>query len=132
MAQAMDELRTAWLKLKSCVDDLTSERQHYLAFFERAEQAYLITAANGRIVEVNGAAVDLFDRRRQYLRGKPLLALVAPAERREFRRQLQGLSRPAQWRSSFAAAQGRRVEVELRARPMPSARGIIGSLSATR
>ena len=124
MHAAMDELRTAWLKLRSCVDELTSERQHYLDFFERAEDAYLVTDPLGVIVEMNGAAVDLLERRRFYLRGKPLAALVSPDERREFRRQLQGLSRPAQWRSSFAA-HGRRVAVELRARPLPGARGIV-------
>lgn len=122
----MDELRTAWLKLKLFVDEQAGKRQHYLAFFEQADSAYLVTDARGRIVELNGAAVDLFDRRRQYLRGKPLAVLVAPGGRREFRRQLQGISRPAQWRSSFTA-QGRHIDVELMARPIPAG-GIVWSL----
>ena len=130
MQQAVDELRSAWLKLKSFVDDLASERQHYIDFFERAEAAYLVTDRDGKILEANGAAVDLFDRRRSYLKGKPLAALVAPGERREFRRQLQGISRPAQWRSCFAT-QARRIEVDLRARPMPESRGIVWLLHPT-
>jgi PAS domain S-box-containing protein len=127
----MDQLRSAWLQLKSFVDDQASQRQHYLDFFENAEAAYLVTDRDGRIVEANGAAVDLFDRRRHYLKGKPLAAFVAPDERREFRRQLQGISRPVQWRSCFAT-QGRQFEVELRARPMPEARGIVWSLHPAR
>lgn len=124
MLAGMDELRDAWLNLKSYVDDLTHERQHYLDFFEQADAAYLVTDPRGKILEANGAAVDLFDRRRADLRGKPLAALVSPEERREFRLRLQGLSRPAQWRCAFAS-QGRRIEVELRARPIPQARGIV-------
>jgi PAS domain S-box-containing protein len=124
---AMDELRTAWLKLNLFVEEQARRRQHYLAFFEHAEAAYLVTDAGGKIVEANGAAVDFFDRRRTYLKGKPLAALVSPDRRREFRQKLQGLSRASQWRSSFAA-QGRQVAVELRARPLPAARGIVWSL----
>ena len=120
----MDELRTAWLKLKSFVDEQASRREHYLAFFEHAEAAYLVTDAQGRILEANGAAVDLFERRSKYLKGKPLAVLILPERRPEFRRQLQGLSRQTAWRSCFAS-QGRRVEVELRARPMPDSRGIV-------
>jgi PAS domain S-box-containing protein len=130
MLQAMDELRSAWLKLRSFVDDQASQRQHYLAFFEHADAAYLVTDRLGTIVEANGAAVDLFDRRRSFLKGKPLAALVAPDERREFRRQLHALSRPRQWRSCFAS-QGRRIEVELRARPIPESRGIVWLLHPT-
>lgn len=116
----MDELRTAWLKLKSFVDDQARERQHYLAFFEHAADAWFVTDARGRIVEANGAAVDLLDRRRKYLTGKPLVVFVAPEARGEFRR-CSGLP-AARWQSCIQS-RGRRTHVEFSARAMPG-RGV--------
>ena len=118
MQSAMDELGIAWLKLRSCVDDLASEHRHYLDFFERAVDAYLVTDPLGVIVEMNGAAVDLLERRRYYLRGKPLAALVTPDQRGEFRSRLRGLSRPASWRSAVAV-RGEPHAVEFSARRIP-------------
>ena len=119
MPLAMEEIRTAWLKLKSYVDDLTHERQHYVDFFERAEAAYLVTDAHGTIVEANGAAVDLLDRRRRQLIGKPIVTLVSAAERRRFRDRLPRLARAAdRWRGDLHS-RGRLLAVELSARPIP-------------
>ena len=122
MIQAMDELRTAWAKLQSRVDELASERLHYLDFFEGAEAPYLVTDTHGHILEANGAAVDLFNRRRQHLRGKPMVVLIAPADRREIRARMLRLSGAASWQGAIESG-GRRVAVEFSARPIPG-RGI--------
>ncbi|HUQ26027.1 MAG TPA: PAS domain-containing protein [Burkholderiales bacterium] len=115
--QSKDELTKAWRELRSIVDELTTERQHYLDFFERADDAYLVTDAVGVILEANGAAVDLLERRRYFLAGKPLSALVG-TQRDDFRERLAGLSTaPAGWRLSLAV-RGRAVEVEVSTRPM--------------
>src|SRR5690242_12236580 len=119
MTPAMDELKTAWLKLRSCVDELTTERQHYIDFFERAEAAYLVTDRLGVILEANGAAVDLLERRRYYLRGKPLAALVSPNERREFRDRVSGLAGSACWHGALQG-RGGATPVEFTARAMPA------------
>ena len=115
--QAMDELRTAWLKLKSHVDELTSERQHYINFFEGADAAHVVTDRGGVIVEANGAAVDLFERRHFYLCGRPLASLVSPAERRNFRDRLSTLVDATSWQGAVQTPEGRR-EVEFSARPI--------------
>lgn len=112
----MDELRNAWLKLKARVEDLATERQQYMTFFERADDAYVVTDGDGTIVAANGAAVDLFARRRSHLKGKPLAVLVAPEARREFR-QL-GLAPAARWQGCIESRGHRRI-VEFSGRAMP-------------
>ena len=59
MAQELEELKIAWLGLRARVEQLAAERQQYLEFFENAAEAYVVTALDGRIVEANGAAVDV-------------------------------------------------------------------------
>jgi PAS domain-containing protein len=118
----MDELRRAWLKLTSHVDVLASERQHYLDFFEGADAAYLLTDRLGVIVEANGAAVDLLERRRYFLRGKPIAAMVPVEERHRFRDRLSGLVDAARWRGTVQARGGAR-SVEFSARLIPG-RGV--------
>lgn len=111
----MDELRAAWSKLKSCVDDLAREREHYLGFFHQAADPYVVTDRAGRIVEVNGAAVDLFERRHAELKGKSLAVLVAPRARREFRL----LELPAvRWQGAIHRRGGQR-NVEFSGNPIP-------------
>jgi PAS domain S-box-containing protein len=118
MTQAADELRLAWFQLKAHVDRLARERQHYLDFFEQAGEPYLVTDRDARIVEVNGAAVDLFARRRRHLRGKPLAALIAPECRRDFRTRLRALP-VGDWTTRLTVA-GRRRDVTVKARRAPS------------
>jgi PAS domain S-box-containing protein len=87
----LDDLKAIWLDLRAHVDQLASEREQYLEFFERSSDAYLATDAQGTITDVNGAAVDVLQRRRRYLHGKPIAALVALERRTEFRSRLRGV-----------------------------------------
>jgi PAS domain S-box-containing protein len=87
----MNELYEAWSRLKARVEELGAERQQYLELFEHACDAYVMTDREGVIQEANGAAIDLLQRRRQALRGKPLTALVPLLERKEFRARLAAL-----------------------------------------
>ena len=112
------ELKTAWLGLKAHVDQLAAERQQYLEFFENAAAAYVVTAADGRIVEANGAAVDLLQRRKRYLRSKPFAVLIALEQRAEFRNRLTSIAAgqaERSWRTLLTAGD-ERVEVEITAR----------------
>jgi len=120
MAADVEELKAMWLDLRAHVDQLAAERQHYVDFFEQASEAYVITDAEGTIVDLNGPAVDVLQRRRQFALGKPLASLIALERRREFRERLRGLAlgeaRPtAAWRTVFEAP-GLRTEVTLAAR----------------
>ena len=120
MHAELEQLKALWLDLRSHVDRLAGERQQYIDFFEQASEAYLVTDADGTIVDVNGAAVDILQRRRHYLRGKPLASLVALERRREFRERLTSLARgqsgaSATWRTIFEAPE-LRTEVAIATR----------------
>ena len=120
MALELEELKAMWLDLRAHVDRLAGERQQYLDFFEQASEAYVVTDADGAIVDANGAAVDILQRRRRYLRGKPLASLVALERRREFREHLRALATGASgelraWSTIFEAPE-LRTEVTLTAR----------------
>jgi PAS domain S-box-containing protein len=127
MTQELEQLRIAWLGLKAQVDQLAAERQQYLEFFENAAEAYVVTAADGCIVEANGAAVDVLQRRKRYLRGKPLAVFIALDRRTDFRNHMAGIAAgqagaARHWRTVLAAG-GERVEVGLTARVIQQAGG---------
>jgi PAS domain S-box-containing protein len=93
---------------------------HYLELFESAPTAYLITDRAGTIEDANGAAVDLFQRRRRQLIGRPLAALIALDQRHAFRSRLRALGAgEADW-TSIAEAPGLRLAVKFSARLMPA------------
>lgn len=116
----MEELKAAWRKLNARVDELGAERQQYLELFERACEAYLITDAEGVIREANGAAVDLLQRRRRALRGKPLAALVPLLQRREFRNRLASVAaRRSAWRTLVRTDESV-IEIEVAVQPSES------------
>jgi PAS domain S-box-containing protein len=88
MAEELEDLKSIWLSLKAHVDQLAGEHQQYLDFFEQSQEAYVVTDAQGTIVDANGAAVDVLQRRRRYLAGKPIAAMVALDRRKEFRARM--------------------------------------------
>ncbi len=120
MQAELEELKALWLDLRAQVDRLADERQHYLDFFEQASEAYVVTDANGTIVDANGAAVDILQRRRQVLRGKPFASLIALERRRDFRERLRALAAgepaPARAWGTILEAPGLRTDVTLVAR----------------
>lgn len=124
------ELEAIWLDLRAQVDRLAGERQQYLDFFEQSPEAYVVTDCAGTIVDANGAAVDVLQRRRGYLRGKPFAVLVALEHRNEFRRRVRRLAaREADaersWRTVFEAPEVR-SEVTLTARLIERPSGVGG------
>ena len=129
MAPGLEDLKAMWFDLKAQVDELAGERQQYIDFFEQSPEAYIVTDNAGTIEEVNGAAVDILQRRRRFLRGKPFAVLVALDQRREFRERLNGLAGAGSWRTILEAWE-MRTEVALTARRIGS-RGICWRLQAT-
>jgi len=85
----VEDLKSMWLSLKAHVDQLAGERRQYLDFFEQSQEAYVVTDAQGTILHVNGAAVDVLQRRRRDLAGQPIAAMVALEGRTEFRSRLR-------------------------------------------
>src|SRR5260221_5813896 len=102
MAQ-LEDLKAMWSDLKAQVDELAGERQQYLDVFEQSPEAYIVTDNDGTIEAVNGAAVDILQRRRRFLRGKPFAVLVALDRRREFRERLGALAAEGSWRTILEA-----------------------------
>ena len=90
----MSDLKAVWLDLRAHVDQLAGERQQYLDFFEQSPEAYLVTDAQGTIAEANGAAVDILQRRKQHLRGKPFAVFVAAESRNEVTLTARLIDRP--------------------------------------
>jgi len=129
MAAELEDLKAMWLDLKAQVDELAHERQQYLDFFEQSSEAYVVTDNAGTIEEVNGAAIDILQRRRRFLRGKPFTVLVALDQRRHFREQLNGLATEGSWRTIIEAWETR-TEVALTARRIGSGRGICWRVQA--
>lgn len=116
----MDELQAAWRELKARVDELGTERQQYLDLFELAGDAYLITDRQGVIRDANGAAVDLLQRRRYALSGRPLATFVPITHRAAFRAHLAKVGE-AGWSSRTLLRMDESViEVDLAARRAPS------------
>jgi len=130
MPVELEDLKAMWFDLKAQVDELAGERQQYLDFFEQSPEAYIVTDNLGTIEEVNGAAVDILQRRRRFLRGKPFAVLVALDQRSAFRERLSGLAAEGSWRTVLEALE-MRTEVALTARRIGSGRGICWRLQAS-
>ena len=131
MARDTADLEVIWLDLRAQVDRLAGERQQYLEFFEHSPEPYLVTEPDGTICAANGAAVDILQRRKHHLRGKPFAALIALERRREFRRRLRALLARAadaqgSWRTIIESPE-QRTEVTLTGRPIDRA-GTVGGI----
>jgi len=122
MKAELEDLTAVWLDLRARVDQLAGERQQYLDFFEQSPEAYVVTDEQGTIVDANGAAVDLLQRRRGQLKGKSFAGIVALERRVEFRARARRLMArepglPERWSTIFEAP-GMRTEVAVSARPI--------------
>jgi PAS domain S-box-containing protein len=130
MKAELDELTSMWLDLRAHVDQLADERQQYYDFFEQASEAYVVTDEHGTIADANGAAIDILQHRKRYLRGKPLVAFVALEQRSAFRRRLRALIGREQgaercWGAIFVAPE-LRIDVALTARLIERPGGVGG------
>jgi|1186.fasta_scaffold25522_3 PAS domain S-box-containing protein len=126
----LQDLKAVWLDLRTRVDQLADERQHYLDFFEQSSEAYVVTDAEGTIVDANGAAVDVLQRRRGDLKGKSIAAMVALERRTEFRARVRKVTArepgiTGEWSTIFQAP-GLRADVTVRVRPIERAGTVAG------
>ena len=125
------ELKAMWLELRARVDQLAGERRQYLDIFEQSPEAYVVTDAEGTIVDANGAAMDVLQRRRGQLKGKSLAAMVALERRHEFRartRAVDGAVRRGLRRAveHDIRGAGLRADVTVRARAIERAGAVAG------
>jgi PAS domain S-box-containing protein len=130
MTAEFQDLKAMWLDLRARVDQLAGERQQYLDFFEQSPEAFVVTDADGTIVDANGAAVDVLQRRRVQLRGKSLAAMVALDRRMDFRARTRRLlarepGLAGEWSTIFEAP-GLRADVTVRVRAIERAGAVAG------
>ena len=71
---------------------LVQQKEDYFELFEFSPIAFLLTDANGLILEANQAIAHLLNVPHIYLVGKPLAVFVAEGDRRTFRTRLNRLS----------------------------------------
>src|SRR5687768_16295855 len=97
MGSTIEELRVALEEIRARNEELLLTREvadeaarHYRDLFDMTPDAYIVTTADGTIVEANQAADSLLEPRRS-LQAKPVQGLISERERRAFRDQLAGL-----------------------------------------
>ena len=98
LSSAMEELHVSAEELRQMNEELVEagraveiQRKMYQDLFDFAPDGYLVTDQNGIIQEANRAAESLVQRRREFLRGKPLAILVSGEQRKEFRKLINDL-----------------------------------------
>ncbi len=85
---AEEELRQQNEQLALAYSLVEQERQRYQELFDYAPDCYLVTDIDGKILEANRAAANIFQVQQNYLKGKPLVTFVPEQHRRSFRSQL--------------------------------------------
>ena len=103
----MRQLEPHWNALQEESERLASERHRYLDFFDRSNEAYLITGAWCTVREANRAAGRLLRCPSRALVGKPLAVLVGAPQRREFRDRVAALKAGNPWPGEWKLRVGR-------------------------
>lgn len=74
------ELDLLYEQLQANEQEINEELTHYRSLYEKAPAAYLIVAKDGKIIEGNQAAGNLFGNHETDLAGMALSALLAPGQ----------------------------------------------------
>ncbi|ARV57546.1 PAS sensor protein [Nostocales cyanobacterium HT-58-2] len=111
---------------------LAEQRQLYYDLFEFAPDAYLLTNAQGIILEANRAAGALFNVLPNLLTRKPLVNFVPEAERSVFRSKLNQLSQVyssvQEWEIRMCPRGGKPFDATLMVAPVRDSSGSLVSL----
>ncbi|MDF5717848.1 MAG: ATP-binding protein [Rhizonema sp. NSF051] len=120
---ALEELRVAEEELRVQNDELVvarglveQERQRYMDLFDFAPDGYLVTDADGTILEANRAAAHQLQVSKKFLQCKPLVNFIPLEERQAFRTQLlqlrdkEGL---CEWEICMVARDGNKFDCSL-------------------
>ena len=111
---------------------LLTQRDRYYDLFQFAPDAYLLTDANGLILEANAAARKLLNIPQNCLLRKPLAVFVSQEERQAFRLHLNQLAQVEQvqdWEMSLCPRDGKPFAAQLK---VAIARDSLGNISALR
>jgi PAS domain-containing protein len=103
----MRELEPHWNALQEESERIAAERHCYLDFFDRADEAYLVTRSWCIVAEANQAAGRLLGSAPGRLVGKPLAVLVGLPQRHEFRGRVAALKAGTPWPHGWKLRIGR-------------------------
>ncbi|MES1025904.1 response regulator [Gloeocapsa sp. BRSZ] len=106
---------------------ITAAYQYYYNLFQTSPIAYLVTDANGLILEANQAIAQLLKVPQRYLLGKPLAVYVADGERRDFYTKLNRSQNSdiQVWQINFCPREDTLLAVELYVSTVRSDAGLI-------
>ncbi|MBC7968818.1 MAG: PAS domain-containing sensor histidine kinase [Verrucomicrobia bacterium] len=109
LAVVLEEVEQQYEEVLLTRQTLESQRQRYQELFDFAPDGYLVTDVNGVIQEANHSAASLFGMLQAFLVNKPLVILVADADRRAFRTyfsRLEAAPQQRNWDFRFKSRQG--------------------------
>lgn len=110
---------------------LAERYQHYLDLFQSSPIAYLVTDAQGLILEANQAIARLLNMPQHYLLGKPLAVYVAEDDRSHFRTQLNRLTQNPEttvWQINLSPRDQQPIAAEWVVTIVRNANGLIENL----
>jgi CRP-like cAMP-binding protein len=107
---ALEELIIQAEELMAAQIQLDAERLHYKNLFEFLPNAYLVTNAQGKILQANQASATLLNLEPRFLTGKPLDIFLSPKERQTFSTKLALLRRAQQTQKWSICLQPRNQE----------------------
>lgn len=124
-----EELQQKNESLLKARQDLELEKQHYQDLFEFAPEAYLVTDCHGTIIEANQKAADMFGvKQATFLRGKPLMTYVSPADHQKYCIQLSQLDHLKNWELTLQADRDKEFLALITVMPKTSDQGAITGL----
>ncbi len=115
---AEEELLQQNEQLVEYQQEIEKERQRYQELFDFAPDGYLVTDINGKILEANQAASQLFAIDKTRILGKLLIVFVPQQARRKFREKLARLCQQTQlrdWEIGLQNSQGILFDCEISA-----------------
>lgn len=111
---SLEELVVQAEELMATQIQLEGERQHYKKLFDFLPDAYLVTNAQGKILQANQASATLLNIETRFLVGKPLDIFLAPKDRQIFMgklAQLRQSQKKQKWAASLQPRYGKPLNV---------------------
>lgn len=105
-----EEMQTSLEAVAVIEQQLLQQNQHYRDLFQTSPIAYLLTDADGVILEANQATAQMLNVPYPYLAGKPLIQYVAENNRLNFRNRLDQLAQnsdPQVWQLNLRPQGGK-------------------------
>jgi len=135
---ALEDLQVAFEQMQTSIEaaevveeELFQQKQHYQDLFHFSPIAYLLTDANGLILEANQTIAQLLNVPHVYLVGKPLVVFVTQGDRPGFRTRLNQLTQSVgiqSWQVSLCPRNSESVLAELHVAIARHPNGLIENL----